>query len=126
MLSASDFASLASPNNQRIAQFNREMGRYARKAQKTEFSLDSWLSVHQAATVAAKLKTVNASSFARALNGLPVSLGVAPRFTLGKGKFFLPFPRVFRGTVQFQVVKNGQIMPEGNGAFTDLNALAKR
>jgi ABC-type branched-subunit amino acid transport system substrate-binding protein len=125
ILSVSDFASISGSNVPEITAFKQQMRKYEPSAVEDEFSLDSWLSVHEAAEVAGTLTTANAASFAAALQGLRVQLGVAPAFTLGVQHFFLPFPRVSRGTVQYQVVKDGQIVPDGDGAFVDLNALVK-
>lgn len=126
MLSVSDYASVATGGNAAIAQFNSEMAKYAPNADKDEFSLNSWLAVHQAAEVAATLPRIDAASFAKALNGRKVSLGAAPPFTLGKKDIFLPFPRVFRATVQYQVIKDGQIVPSGGAPYVDLNTLAAK
>jgi hypothetical protein len=82
--------------------------------------------VHLAAEIAATLPQITAASFAKALNDRKVNIGIAPPFTLGKKDIFLPFPRVFRATVQYQDVKGGRIVPTGNGQFVDLNTLASK
>jgi branched-chain amino acid transport system substrate-binding protein len=125
ILSVSDFASLASTNDPQMAAFEQQMDKYQPGAVQDEFSLNSWLAVKQAASVVPTLKAATAASFAADLSKRKVNLGVAPPFTLGEQHYFLPFPRVFRGTVQYQIVQADKIVPDGVGSFVDLNALVK-
>jgi ABC-type branched-subunit amino acid transport system substrate-binding protein len=126
MLVASNFTALTATGNPTINKFLDEMHQYAPKAEITEFSLNSWLAVHLAADVAATLPSIDAPSFAAALANRKVDLGVAPPFTLGVSDIFLHFPRVFRATVQYQVVKDGHVVAANGDSFVNLNDLAGR
>jgi ABC-type branched-subunit amino acid transport system substrate-binding protein len=124
MLVASNYAALSSTDNPTIRRFTDEMAKYAPGAEKSEFSLNSWLAVHLAADIAPGLPKIDAPSFAAALTDRKVDLGVAPPFTLGVSDIYLGFPRVFRATVQYQVVQHGEVVAAKDGAFVNLNELA--
>jgi ABC-type branched-subunit amino acid transport system substrate-binding protein len=126
MLSVSDFGSPVNTDNAAMDRYNDEMDEYAADSDRDEYSLAAWAAVHLAADIAGTLSTIDAPTFAKALEGRQVDIGIAPPFTLGKKDIFLPFPRVFRGTVQYQEIKDGRIVATGDGEFVDLNSLVKR
>ena len=126
MLSVSDFASPVSTDSDAMKRYNDEMDLYSDGADRDEYSLAAWASVHLAAEIAATLPKIDAPSFAKALPGYRADIGIAPPFTLGTQDIFLPFPRVFRATVQYQEIKDGKVVATGDGAFVDLNKLVTK
>ena len=67
-------------------------------------------------------KTQDAAGMAVALQGLKVTEGASPPFTLGvSGLKLLPFPRVPRSTVQAQLIKGGQVLALKDGQFIDID-----
>ena len=74
-----------------------------------------------AADVLSELDTIDTASIVAALDNRPVDLGVAPPFTLGVADNQLGLPRVFRVTFQTQEIRDGEIVPSGDGTFLDVN-----
>ncbi|HKE75871.1 MAG TPA: ABC transporter substrate-binding protein, partial [Acidimicrobiales bacterium] len=113
-------------SNAKIKQFVTEMDKYQKDASKSEFSLNSWLAVHLLADVLGDVKTIDAKSVAAALNNRKVDLGVSMPFALGVKDTYLPLPRIFTMSAQYQSVKDGKIVStSGDGKYVDLNTLAK-
>src|SRR5262249_37684622 len=97
---------------------------YEKDASKSEFSLNSWLSVHLAVEVMGDVTTIDAPSITTALNNRQVDLGVSLPFTLGVKSTYLPLPRVFTMSAQFQAVQSGKIVSTtGDSKYVDLNTL---
>ncbi len=104
-----------------IEQFNAEMDAQAPDAARTELAINAWASVHLFADVLSELDTIDTASIVAALDNRPVDLGVAPPFTLGVADNQLGLPRVFRVTFQTQEIRDGEIVPSGDGTFLDVN-----
>ncbi len=104
-----------------IEQFNAEMDAQAPDAARTELAINAWASVHLFADVLGELDTIDTASIVAALDNRPVDLGVAPPFTLGVADNQLGLPRVFRVTFQTQEIRDGEIVPSGDGTFLDVN-----
>ena len=104
-----------------IEQFNAEMDAQAPDAARTELAINAWASVHLFADVLSELDTIDTASIVAALDNRPVDLGVAPPFTLGVADNQLGLPRVFRVTFQTQEIRDGAIVPSGDGTFLDVN-----
>jgi ABC-type branched-subunit amino acid transport system substrate-binding protein len=104
-----------------IQQFNDEMDAHAPDAPRTELAVNAWASVHLFADVLRELDTIDGPSLIAALDGREVDLGVAPPFTLGVPDNPLSLPRIFRVTFQVQEVRDGEIVPSGDGEFLDVN-----
>ena len=113
--------------NARIKQYRKEMQAYAGDAPISEYSLEPWIAVHFAAERLAKLTTMDAKSLKDSLPGSAVDLhGVSPSFSFSTPSN--PFPglaRIFQVEVQYQVVKDGKVVPLGDGAFVDVQAPKK-
>ena len=84
-------------------------------AARTELAINAWASVHLFADVLGDLDTIDTASIVAALDNRPVDLGVAPPFTLGVADNQLGLPRVFRVTFQVQEIRDGEIVPSGDG-----------
>jgi ABC-type branched-subunit amino acid transport system substrate-binding protein len=113
-------------SNPKIQQFTGEMDKYQKDASRSEFSLNSWLSVHLLAEVLASVPKIDAASVFAALQNRQVDLGVSLPFTLGVKNTYLPLPRIFTMSAQFQEVKDGKIVSTtGDGKYVDLNTLAQ-
>ena len=120
LLVVSDFEA-ATGDGDAIQQFNAEMDAQAPDAPRTGLAINAWASVHLFADVLADLDTIDAASLTAALDGREVDLGVAPPFTLGVPDNPLDLPRIFRVTFQVQEVRDGEIVPSGDGGFLDVN-----
>jgi ABC-type branched-subunit amino acid transport system substrate-binding protein len=111
--------------NPRIKQFVAEMNAHDKDAAKDEFSINAWVSVHFIAEQLEKLPKIDAASLLAAMKAAPmVDLGLAPPFKVGNGNTYLKLPNVPRVTVQYQEVKDGEIVRTGD--FVDLDELAKK
>ena len=104
-----------------VQQFNEEMDAHSPDAPRTDLAVNAWASVHLFADVLRELDTIDGPSLLAALDGREVDLGVAPPFTLGVPDNPLSLPRVFRVTFQVQEVRDGEIVPSGDGEFLDVN-----
>jgi ABC-type branched-subunit amino acid transport system substrate-binding protein len=124
VLAASGYEAVTNTDNETIAQFVEELEAYDADAAKSEFSLNSWLTVHYLAEVLAELPTIDGPTLLAALPGRQVDLGAAPPFVLGQQDNFLALPRVPRATVQLQKVEDGKVVVDGDGTFVDLNEIA--
>ena len=124
LLSASGYEAVTSTDNEIIAQFVDEMAAFDEEAALSEFSLNAWLSVHYLADVLAELPQLDGPTLFAALQGREADLGVAPTFVLGEPDNYLQLPRVPRGTVQLQEVRDGEVVASTPGEFVDLNDLA--
>jgi branched-chain amino acid transport system substrate-binding protein len=112
-------------SNPKIQQFVTDMDQYEKDASKSEFSLNSWLSVQLLADVLGEVKTIDAPSIYAALKNRKVDLGVSLPFTLGVKNTYLPLPQIATMSAQFQDVKDGKVeSTTGNGKYVDLNTLA--
>ena len=111
----------ATGEGEAIEQFNAEMEAEAPDAPRTSLAVNAWASVHLFADVLRELDTIDSASLIAALDGREVDLGVAPPFTLGVPDNPLSLPRVFRVTFQVQEVRDGEIVPAGDGGFLDVN-----
>jgi len=104
-----------------ITRFNEEMEAHAPDAPRAEGAVNAWASVHLFADVLRELDAIDSASIAAALDGREVDLGVAPPFTIGVPDNPLDLARVFRVTFQVQEVRDGEIVPSGDGEFLDVN-----
>jgi branched-chain amino acid transport system substrate-binding protein len=122
---SSDYRAVSDTSNPLIAAFNEDMAKYADGEAKDQYSLNAWLAVRVLRDVLENEVTeITPAAVLEALNGYPVDLeGVAPPFTLGTAGGTMPFPRIPRATVQFQIVKDGAIVAQGDGEFVDLHDL---
>jgi ABC-type branched-subunit amino acid transport system substrate-binding protein len=118
----SSFAAPTDTGNEAIDQYNAEMDAHAPDAERNEFSINAWASVHLFADVLATVDAIDAESVTAALDGYEVDLGVSPPFTLNVPDNPLGLPRIFTVTVQPQVVEGGEIVSSGD--FIDLNDVA--
>ena len=105
-----------------IQQFNEEMDATAPDAARTDLAVNAWASVHLFADALRDADAIDAPSLIAALDGREVDLGVAPPFTMGvPDNAGLNLPRIFRNTFQIQEVRDGEIVPAGDGEFLDVN-----
>jgi ABC-type branched-subunit amino acid transport system substrate-binding protein len=118
LISASNFVAVSDPEAE---DFVAEMESYDSEAARDEFSMNSWASVHFTADLLGTLDTIDAASLMAALDGAEVDLGIAPAFTLGEPANPFSLPRVFRASIQPQVVEDGELTSTGD--FFDLNEL---
>ena len=124
LLSASGYEAVTTTDNEVIARFVDEMAAFDEEAALSEFSLNAWLSVHYLAEALAELPQLDAPTLFAALPGRDADLGVAPPFVVGEPDNYLQLPRVPRGTVQLQEVRDGELVSSTPGEFVDLNDLA--
>ncbi|MFA1541919.1 ABC transporter substrate-binding protein [Actinomadura monticuli] len=122
----SDYDAATNTANPKIKQFRDEIEKYGDgQIEGTEFAINAWAAVHFVADRLGTTKEISGPALMASLKGSKVSIGVAPDFTYGTPNF-LKLPQLPRATVQFQVVKDGQINAPAGGEFTDLNELAKK
>lgn len=114
----SNFAAATTEGDETIDRFNEGMDEYAEDAERSEFAIASWVSVQTIASALEAAETIDGAGVAGALQGLEVTDGGVPTFTLGEaGLELVPLPRVPRDTVQFQVITDGEVHPIENGEF---------
>jgi hypothetical protein len=98
------------------------MDEHASDSTRTMLGVGSWVSMHIIADALSKASTLDSAGLATALQGLEVDYGGVPPFVVGvNGLKALPFPRVPRDTIQFQIVRDGLIVPIENGVFYHLD-----
>ena len=107
-----------------IDQFNAEMDAHGSDANRTEFAINAWASVHLLADILGEVDSIDAAAVQAALDGREVDLGVAPPFTMGVPDNPSGAPRIFRVTFQVQEVQDGEVVPVDDGEFLDLNDFA--
>lgn len=111
-----------------IARFVEELSAWdeasGEETPRTAFAVNAWASVHFVADQLATLDSIDPAALAASLEGIEVDLGLAPAFTFGQPNF-LQLPRLPRGTVQVQEVRDGQVVAVDVGEFLDLNELAQ-
>jgi branched-chain amino acid transport system substrate-binding protein len=120
LIIAGGWDAISSSDSELVAEFLADMAEYAPDGVISEYSLNSWLTVHYVADLLAETGPDSAAMIA-ALDGRPVDFDVAPPFTLGGGT---PNPlglsRIFRMTIQPQEVVDGEVVAIGDGEFIDL------
>lgn len=118
VLVVSNWAAPTSESNEAIDRFNEDMDTYAPDAERSEFAIASWVSMHTIADALAQASTIDAAGVAEALQGLEVTEATVPPFTLGEqGLTLVSDPRVPRDTVQLQVIEDGVVVPLTNNEF---------
>ena len=120
LIIAGGWDAISSSDSELVAEFLADMAEYAPDAAISEYSLNSWLTVHYVADLLAETGPDSAAMIA-ALDGRPVDFDVAPPFTLGGGpENPLGLSRIFRMTIQPQEVVDGAVVAIGDGEFIDL------
>lgn len=127
ILLASQLAFVSDTSNQGIASFLADMKKYVPKATVDETTEFSWSATQLFAKVAIQGKAYTSADLLSAMNSLsaPVDIGTAaPYTTTGTSPLASTYPRILNPTVQFGVIKGGQLVSSGGGfenPFTQLS-----
>jgi hypothetical protein len=97
------------------------MDAHAPDAARTEGAINAWASVHLFVDILGELDTIDTAAIVAGLEDREVDTGVAPPFTMGTPDNPSGLPRIFRVTFQVQEVRDGEIVPSGDGEFLDVN-----
>ena len=98
------------------------MDAHAPDAPRTELAINAWASVHLFADVLGELDTIDAAVDRRGARRAGRSTSAWPRRSpWASPDNPLDLPRIFRVTFQVQEVRDGEIVPSGDGEFLDVN-----
>lgn len=130
LISSAGTAFATDSSNTAVAQYEKDMKKYQPNAGITSDSLRTWSAVQLFVQVLKSSKATSAKDFMAAMDNLstPVDVGtIAPYKVKGVTSPVPAYPRLLNPTVQFGVLQNGVIKPDGKGfvnPFTLLKAKA--
>jgi ABC-type branched-subunit amino acid transport system substrate-binding protein len=127
-LEVSSLAAFATDSaNPGIAAFKADMASYQPKAGVDSDSLRTWSAVQLFAKVAAGAKAYTAAEVAAAMLNLstPVDIAtIAPYTVKGRKSPLAQYPRLLNPMVQYGVLQNGVVKPDGKGFVNPFQQLA--